>query len=182
MYLTKFTIENIKCFGHAEFDFQHPNGEIKRWNVILGENGTGKSTLLQAIGMALMGTEPATRLGESTWVRGGVRKADQCGSRRGPGRGAGRRPGKANAARNARSSGHHRPPRSRRHQAQELERRRKSAGRFARLAATARGSATPSTWPEEARLSRSRRCTDDLDEAEAAGATGGWRERTTASR
>lgn len=75
MYLTKFTIENIKCFGHAEFDFQHPNGEIKRWNVILGENGTGKSTLLQAIGMALMGTEPATRLGRvDNWVRGGVQQ------------------------------------------------------------------------------------------------------------
>lgn len=73
MYLTRFTIKNIKCFGRAEFQFADPQNGVKRWNVILGENGAGKSTLLQAIGLALIGPDPANRLGRfEGWVRGNL--------------------------------------------------------------------------------------------------------------
>lgn len=70
MYLQSFSIKDIKCFGNVEFDFLNSNGEIKRWCVILGENGTGKSTVLQSISLALMGPEPANRLARlEGWVR-----------------------------------------------------------------------------------------------------------------
>jgi energy-coupling factor transporter ATP-binding protein EcfA2 len=72
MYLSRFVIEDVKCFGQVELDFLRHEGEVKRWSVILGENGTGKSTLLQAIAMALMGPDPANRLRRPDgWVRTG---------------------------------------------------------------------------------------------------------------
>ena len=72
MYLRKVVIENIKCFGRAELNLMRDDGQVKRWNVILGENGTGKSTLLQAIAMALMGPDPSNRLARlERWVRAG---------------------------------------------------------------------------------------------------------------
>ncbi len=77
MYLKAFTIENVKCFGAAQtFDFEEMiNGKktIRRWNIILGENGTGKSTLLQAMAIALMGEDVANRLrGSKGWARAGA--------------------------------------------------------------------------------------------------------------
>jgi len=72
MYLKSVQIQDIKCFESVNLDFCHPDGQPKRWNVILGENGTGKSTLLQAIALALMGPDPANRLQRPDgWVRTG---------------------------------------------------------------------------------------------------------------
>jgi hypothetical protein len=63
MYLERFEIEDIKCFAEKTgFDFTQPDRSIKKWNVILGENGTGKSTLLQAIALTLAGPEAARLL------------------------------------------------------------------------------------------------------------------------
>lgn len=77
MYLKSFVIEDIKCFGRVPLDFLGANGEVKRWSVILGENGTGKSTLLQAIAVALMGPDPANRLRRPDgWVRSGYTKGN----------------------------------------------------------------------------------------------------------
>ena len=60
MYLKRFAVQDIKCFGEVALDFCRADGQVKRWNVILGQNGTGKSTLLQAIAMTLIGPDPAT--------------------------------------------------------------------------------------------------------------------------
>ena len=60
MYLKAFTIRHIKCFETLTLDFFEGN-KPRKWNVILGENGTGKSTLLQAIAVTLAGPE-ATKL------------------------------------------------------------------------------------------------------------------------
>lgn len=54
MYLRKITIKNIKCFSTLEIDFT-ANDEPRLWTAILGRNGLGKSTLLQAIGAVLAG-------------------------------------------------------------------------------------------------------------------------------
>lgn len=75
MYLKRVMIENIKCFGRVELNLMRDNGQVKRWSVILGENGTGKSTVLQAIAMALMGPDPSNRLARlDGWVRFGQTK------------------------------------------------------------------------------------------------------------
>ncbi len=78
MYLKKFSIEHIKCFDKkVELDFSAGVEGSKRWNIILGENGIGKSTLLQAIAIALMGPDPANRLRRPDgWVRKGFTKGN----------------------------------------------------------------------------------------------------------
>lgn len=54
MYLRKVTLRNVKCFSELEIDFT-TNERPRLWTAILGRNGLGKSTLLQAIGVALAG-------------------------------------------------------------------------------------------------------------------------------
>ena len=49
--LTRVALENIGPFDRLELDL-HP-----QWNVLLGDNGVGKSTILKAIGIAMCGKE-----------------------------------------------------------------------------------------------------------------------------
>lgn len=74
MYLTKFTLRQVKSFADVTLDFQQPDGSIRLWNVIIGENGTGKTTLLQAMAMALAGEKAASVLlpRPRGWVRIGA--------------------------------------------------------------------------------------------------------------
>jgi len=74
MYLSEFTIRQVKSFADVTLDFQQPDGTIRLWNVIIGENGTGKTTLLQAMAMALAGEKAASVLlpRPSGWVRLGA--------------------------------------------------------------------------------------------------------------
>ena len=76
MYLEKCTIRNIKCFEEITLDFRNPDGSIRLWNVLIGENGTGKPTLLQAIAIALLGEKAASVLlpRPQGWVRTGAVK------------------------------------------------------------------------------------------------------------
>jgi hypothetical protein len=55
MYLKKLTVKQLKCFDSLEIDFPGENGDYSGWIVLLGGNGTGKSTLLQAMALALLG-------------------------------------------------------------------------------------------------------------------------------
>ncbi len=49
-YLNSLTIENTKCFKGKHFlNLSHEDGTPAKWTVILGNNGTGKTTLLQSI-------------------------------------------------------------------------------------------------------------------------------------
>ena len=49
-YLTKLVVQNAKSFkGLHELDLCDAHGHPSRWTLILGENGVGKTTLLQCI-------------------------------------------------------------------------------------------------------------------------------------
>lgn len=48
MYIQKVIIENIRSISHFEMDFPNPAG----WHVLIGDNGTGKTTILKAIASA----------------------------------------------------------------------------------------------------------------------------------
>ena len=49
-YFGSISLENVRCFGPKQsLDLCEENGKPFRWTVILGENGTGKTTLLQAL-------------------------------------------------------------------------------------------------------------------------------------
>jgi predicted ATP-binding protein involved in virulence len=61
MWVEKLTLENIKCFDNCEMVFGTATSRYK-WVTLLGENGGGKSTALQALGLLLAGPEGATKL------------------------------------------------------------------------------------------------------------------------
>ena len=49
-YFLSLTVENVRCFGPKQtLDLSNGNGRLARWTVILGNNGTGKTTLLQCL-------------------------------------------------------------------------------------------------------------------------------------
>lgn len=76
MWLHSIQIKNIKCFKETKKIFftitRKSNSERPvKWITLLGENGVGKSTMLQAIGIMLAGPEAAKELlpRPEGWVR-----------------------------------------------------------------------------------------------------------------
>lgn len=77
MYIKKIVLDNVRCFEHVEFDLSSGD-DVKRWGVILGDNGVGKTTLLRSIAMGLCDKTGANGLLQDTygdWVRWGEKKA-----------------------------------------------------------------------------------------------------------
>ncbi len=62
MHITKLHLENIKCFDELSLDLTTPEGEPRMWTILVGENGTGKSTILQMVALTLAGFEAASEL------------------------------------------------------------------------------------------------------------------------
>lgn len=83
MYINKVRLQGVKCFTDETMQLTHSSGmdgvdedRQKNWNVILGENGDGKSTLLRAIAACLMDARTADRVVRPIgWIRGGQTKA-----------------------------------------------------------------------------------------------------------
>jgi len=51
IFINKLTIQNYKCFENETIDFHTPDGknEGSGLNILIGENGNGKTTILEAI-------------------------------------------------------------------------------------------------------------------------------------
>lgn len=64
-YLRRFSLENVRVFrSPISLNFCFDDGRLAQWTVILGENGTGKTTLLQYLaGMTFVPDEDALREG-----------------------------------------------------------------------------------------------------------------------
>ncbi|MEW5929910.1 MAG: AAA family ATPase [Gemmatimonadota bacterium] len=51
-YFLSLTLENVRSFGPSQtLDLSNGRGRPARWTVILGDNGVGKTTLLQSVAM-----------------------------------------------------------------------------------------------------------------------------------
>lgn len=48
-YLTRLRVSDLRCFREVELDLTDADGAPAMWTVLMGENGRGKTTLLQAI-------------------------------------------------------------------------------------------------------------------------------------
>jgi len=64
VYFLSLELENVRCFGKKQkLDLSDGKGNPARWTVILGNNGTGKTTLLQILNKGMQ--FPSTRLSHS---------------------------------------------------------------------------------------------------------------------
>jgi len=70
--IQRVVIHNVKAIRDLDLDLTDPGSGRTPWLMLLGENGTGKSTVLQAIALTLVGAAGMARLVES----GAVRPAD----------------------------------------------------------------------------------------------------------
>jgi recombinational DNA repair ATPase RecF len=61
MYIRNLHIENLKLLRDVRIPFTR-EGEIRRWTVLVGENGLCKTTILQAIALAASGPDRANQL------------------------------------------------------------------------------------------------------------------------
>lgn len=74
MYLRTLRLTNIQCFEDVTLDFATPSGGNRKWTVLLGENGTGKSAILKSLGLILGGSDALTELvrDPAQWLRTGA--------------------------------------------------------------------------------------------------------------
>lgn len=81
MYLTKIRIKNLKCFEDVALEFpRDERGGCAGWFVLLGENGLGKSSLLQAMSLGIVGPRTGQELltteERARWVRHGAERVE----------------------------------------------------------------------------------------------------------
>ena len=62
-YISKIRLVDIKCFpGEVEIDLSQPSPGNPSWTLLLGDNGTGKTSLLRCIAMCLCDATSASGL------------------------------------------------------------------------------------------------------------------------
>jgi predicted ATPase len=76
MFLRKLKLCNIRSLQHVELDFGAPGGG-RQWTFVLGENGTGKSSVLRGLALTLAGSEAVNELAGNPddWIRLGENDA-----------------------------------------------------------------------------------------------------------
>lgn len=78
MYITEIEITDLRCFnGTHHLSLDRGDGTYAGWTVFAGRNGTGKTTLLRALGLASVGLVRATVLNRGEkWTRPDKQFAD----------------------------------------------------------------------------------------------------------
>ena len=76
MYVAKVKLESIRGFHDArkvDLDLTRPGGDNSGWTVVTGPNGSGRTTLLQAIALAIAGPSLAPTLlpNPAGWISSG---------------------------------------------------------------------------------------------------------------
>ena len=77
MFLRSVHLKNIRSLRDVSLPFARNGGDARRWTLVLGENGSGKSTILRAIALGLAGSEALPDLlGDvDGWIANGEKKA-----------------------------------------------------------------------------------------------------------
>lgn len=76
MFLTRVELSNVRSMESLQLNFRSGEASTRRWTLLLGENGCGKSSALRAIALLLAGSEALPELlGEpDAWIRNGVKQ------------------------------------------------------------------------------------------------------------
>jgi len=75
MFLKHLTLDNVRAIERLDLSFTAGDAtKPRRWTLLLGENGTGKSTVLRAAGLLLAGSEALPELlgDPDGWIRNGA--------------------------------------------------------------------------------------------------------------
>jgi len=81
MYLRRIVLKNVRGFSKLDFSFQRSADsspeEYAGWDVIIGDNASGKTAFLKAVSLALTGPDTARTLQPSLegWIRQGASSA-----------------------------------------------------------------------------------------------------------
>lgn len=75
-YVTGFRIERLRSVNRVEW--QLGTRAAPGWHVLVGDNGSGKTSILRAVALALIGSDNAQKLRQdwSTWLRGSEATAE----------------------------------------------------------------------------------------------------------
>lgn len=68
LVLTRLSMQNLRCFSRSDLALRAPAGAGTGWTILVGENGVGKSTILQAIVLAALDPRPVTNLVPDAWT------------------------------------------------------------------------------------------------------------------
>ncbi|MEO1249047.1 MAG: AAA family ATPase [Pseudomonadota bacterium] len=88
MFLKTLALENVRCFESATVNFDlgidhadDDDGKNRKWTVIVGENGGGKTTVLQSIALLMAGSDALPELLDDVdgWIRQGADEATISG-------------------------------------------------------------------------------------------------------
>ena len=74
MFLKRLQIEDVRSIANMELNLEDDAGGTRKWTLLLGENGTGKSTILRCMALLLCGRDALPELlgqDPSDWIRAG---------------------------------------------------------------------------------------------------------------
>ena len=77
LYVSRVRLENVRCFDNVEIQLDNPSGTAN-WVVFVGDNATGKSTLLRSIALGLCDEASAAGLlkeSDEGYIRRGKKRA-----------------------------------------------------------------------------------------------------------
>ncbi|MDP9412778.1 MAG: AAA family ATPase [Pseudomonadota bacterium] len=71
MFLRRLKVHNLRSITDLDLSFSTAAGDVRQWTYLLGENGTGKSSVLRSVALALAGSDAATELvgDPEDWIR-----------------------------------------------------------------------------------------------------------------
>lgn len=77
LYIKRVVLEDLRGFKKLDFEFERSNSIFAGWTVVTGDNAAGKTALIKAISLALVGPDAARALQTSLrgWVRNGAKEA-----------------------------------------------------------------------------------------------------------
>jgi DNA repair exonuclease SbcCD ATPase subunit len=74
MFFASIRLLNIRCFKDVFVDFDLPGGKNRKWTILTGENGSGKSTILKSIALVMAGSDALAELvgNPDEWISQGA--------------------------------------------------------------------------------------------------------------